>query len=85
LRERPGGVPVKRSGELIENDDKCEPGPRRLRPIVEFSAGSALHYRRESLGNGRIRSAAKPPLELPDHRRMIAAQSLRKPELENIF
>jgi hypothetical protein len=35
--------------------------------------------------DGRVRSSAKPPFELADHRRMITAQLLGEPKPENIF
>jgi hypothetical protein len=51
--------------------------------VVEFSACRALHEKGKAIDNGVVRSAAKPPLELADHCRVIGTQWLREPEAKN--
>jgi hypothetical protein len=85
LRIRPRRTAIDGSGELIEDDDQCEPRSWRMRPVIQFSSRSWLQQELKALGERKVRASAKPPFELADHRRVIIAQMLGEPEPENIF
>ena len=85
LCERPRRVPIEGAGELIQNDDQCQPRSWPLRPAIEFAARRTLQQLGKPFNNGRIRATAKPPLKLADHPRVVGARELGKPKPENVF
>jgi hypothetical protein len=42
--------------------------------MVEIVVNRAVEQLEKPLANGRVRTATKPPLELPNHARMIGAR-----------
>ena len=85
LCERLSGAAMDRARELVEDDDKGEPRPWILRPAIELASHGSLQQWREALHYLRVRAAAKPPLHLAHHCRVITARQAGKPELKNVF
>jgi hypothetical protein len=57
----------------------------RDRPAIKLALRGSLQQLPKPLDYLRVRAAAKPPLHMANHRRVIAVRQAGKPEPENVF